>query len=73
MKAWLHRDARGKVLAVVATDDSERGALSLTLDEAVEIQELEHAGTEDPRDLEQLQRLVSMEKSGGSSAHENSE
>ena len=67
MKAWVHHDAQGNVLAVVATDDSERGTLSLTLDEAVEVHELEHAGSEDPRDLEQLQRLVSMEKFGGSS------
>jgi len=67
MKAWVHRDAKGNVLAVVATDDSERGMLSLILDEAVEVHELEHAGLEDPRDLEQLQRVLSMEKFGGSS------
>ena len=72
MKAWEHRDAKGNVLAVVATDDSERGTLSLSFDEAAEVHELEHAGTQDPRDLEQLQRLVSMEKLGGSSTQETS-
>lgn len=67
MKAWAHRDAKGHVLAVVATDDVERGTLSLTFDEAVEMHVLEHAGIEDPRDLDQLQKLVSGEKSGGPS------
>jgi hypothetical protein len=67
MKAWVHRDAKGNVLAVVATDDSECGTLSLALNEAVEVHELEYAGTQDPRDLEQLQRVLSMEKFGGPS------
>ena len=65
MKAWVHRDAKGNVLAVVATDDSECG--TLTLNEAVEVRELELAGLEDPRNLEQLQTVLSAEKSGGSS------
>jgi hypothetical protein len=67
MKAWVHRDAKGHVLAVVATDDSERGTLSLAFDDPAEVHELEHAGTDDPRDLEQLQRVLSMESLGGAS------
>jgi hypothetical protein len=67
MKAWVHRDTKGHVLAVVATDESERGTLSLTFDDAAEVHELEHAGTDDPRDLEQLQRVLSMENLGGAS------
>lgn len=60
MKTWVHRDAKGKVLAVVATDDSERGELSLVLDEAAVVSEIDSAGFDDPRDFDQLQRLVSM-------------
>jgi hypothetical protein len=60
MKTWVHRDAKGKALAVVATDDSERGELSLVLDDAAAVSEIDCAGFDDPRDFDQLHRLASM-------------
>ncbi|MBC7988904.1 MAG: hypothetical protein H7Y19_04905 [Luteimonas sp.] len=60
MKTWVHRDAKGHVLAVVASDDSERGELSLVLEEAAVVSEIDCAGFDDPRDFDQLQRLMSM-------------
>jgi len=60
MKTWVHRDAKGNVLAVVATDDSERGELSLVLEDAAVVSEINCAGFDDPRDFDQLQRILSM-------------
>lgn len=65
MKTWLHRDARGNVLAVVATDDSEHGELSLTLEEAAEVNEIDDVGFDDPRDFDQLQKLMPMPQAKG--------
>ena len=64
MKTWVHRDAKGNVLAVVATDDSERGELSLVLEDAAVVSEVDCTGFDDPRDFDQLQRLLSMQDTG---------
>ena len=60
MKTWVHRDAKGNVLAVVATDDSERGELLLVREDAAGVSEIDCAGFDDPRDFDQLQRLLSL-------------
>jgi hypothetical protein len=57
MKAWVHRDARGEVQAIVATDDTELGELSLVVDQGGEVEMLDSADFDDPRDVEQLQAL----------------
>lgn len=58
MKAWVHRDAKGKVLAVVATDNPGHGTLSL--EGATDVGEIDCTGFDDPRDIDQLQKIMSM-------------
>jgi hypothetical protein len=65
MKTWAHRDARGNILAVVATDDSEHGELSLTLGDAVEVGKIDCHGFDDPRDFDQLEKIMSRGSSLG--------
>lgn len=62
MKTWIHRDAKGRVLAVVATDDSEHGELALTLEDSTVEGDIDFPGFDDPRDFDQLQKLKSMQE-----------
>lgn len=59
MKTWIHRDKAGDVLAVVATDDSGAGTLSLSFAEAAAASEIDCTGCDDPRDVASLERFLS--------------